>query len=45
MGAELSLLMPWSFYQELKVGVFRGRTFGHAHGDGIENQHRYTRPG
>ena len=36
MGAELSLLMPWSFYQELKVGVFRGRTFGHAHGDGIE---------
>lgn len=36
MGAELSLLMPWSFYQELKVGVFRGRTFGHSHGDGFE---------
>lgn len=35
-GAEISYLMPWNFYQELQVGVFRGRTFGHAHDDGHE---------
>lgn len=35
-GVELSYLMPWDFFQELKVGVFRGRTFGHGHGDGTE---------
>ncbi|MCB1147997.1 MAG: hypothetical protein KDK38_14450 [Leptospiraceae bacterium] len=35
-GIELSYLMPWDFFQELKVGVFRGRVFGHSHGDGSE---------
>ncbi len=33
-GAEISLLMPWPFYQELKAGFFNGRTWGHTHGDG-----------
>ncbi len=33
-GGELSLLMPFPFYQELKVGEFNGRTWGHTHGDG-----------
>lgn len=35
-GLEVAYLMPWSFFQELKVGVFRGRIFGHGHTDGIE---------
>ena len=35
-GLEVAYLMPWPFFQELKVGVFRGRTFGHGHTDGIE---------
>ena len=35
-GGELSFLMPWSFYQELKLGIFNGRTFGHAHDEGIK---------
>ncbi len=30
-GAELSYLMPWPFFQELKIGVFNGKKFGHAH--------------
>ncbi len=33
-GCEVSLLLPWPFYQELKVGFFNGRTWGHTHGDG-----------
>ncbi len=33
-GGELSLLIPLPFYQELKIGVFNGRTWGHTHGDG-----------
>ena len=38
-GGELSVVMPWSFYQEFKVGVFNGRTFGHTHNEGIEKPH------
>jgi len=34
-GGELSILMPWNFYQEIKLGVFSGKKFGHAHDDGI----------
>lgn len=35
-GGELSWLVPWGgFYQELKVGLFNGRIFGHAHNDGF----------
>ncbi|MCB1321987.1 MAG: hypothetical protein KDK34_17145, partial [Leptospiraceae bacterium] len=31
-GLELSFLMPWeSFWQELTVGAFNGKTFGHTH--------------
>lgn len=33
-GAEFSFLMPWPFWQELTIGAFNGRTFGHAHDDG-----------
>ena len=38
-GGELSYLMPWPFYQEIKAGVFLGRVFGHSHGAGIEKPH------
>ncbi|MFW7379311.1 MAG: hypothetical protein ACOH5I_10920 [Oligoflexus sp.] len=38
VGAELSYLMPLPFYQEIKVGAFRGRRFGHSHGDGSEKR-------
>ena len=34
-GAELSYLMPLPFFQEIKVGIFNGRTFGHSHNDGF----------
>lgn len=37
-GAELRFLMPWPFWQELSVGVFNGRTFGHAHSEGDPKQ-------
>lgn len=33
-GAEVSLLLPWSFYQELKLGFFNGKSWGHAHSEG-----------
>ncbi len=33
-GGEVSLLMPWQWYQELKVGFFNGRSWGHTHGEG-----------
>ncbi len=33
-GGELSWLAPWNFFQEIKFGVFNGRTFGHSHNDG-----------
>ncbi|MCS6984096.1 MAG: hypothetical protein NZM25_03070 [Leptospiraceae bacterium] len=35
-GIEIAYLMPWDFFQELKIGIFRGRIFGHGHTDGIE---------
>ena len=38
-GAELSYLMPLPFYQEIKFGVFNGRTFGHTHNDGFKKPH------
>ncbi|MCS7205645.1 MAG: hypothetical protein NZ853_08100 [Leptospiraceae bacterium] len=33
-GLELSYLFPWSFWQELSLGVYNGRVFGHAHSEG-----------
>ncbi|MCB1173891.1 MAG: hypothetical protein KDK39_10010 [Leptospiraceae bacterium] len=45
-GLELSYLIPWpwqSFVQELTVGAFNGRTFGHTHNDGDnKNNPLYT---
>ncbi len=37
-GIQLQFLMPWAFWQELSVGVFNGKTFGHAHGEGPMKQ-------
>ncbi|MBW7858282.1 MAG: hypothetical protein H3C43_08320 [Leptonema sp. (in: Bacteria)] len=34
-GIEFSYLMPWPFWQELTVGAFNGRSFGHSHDDGV----------
>lgn len=39
IGAELSYLMPWTFFQELKAGVFRGKSFGHSHEDEVDKKH------
>lgn len=33
-GIEFSILMPWNFWQELSIGVFNGKTFGHSHTEG-----------
>ncbi|MCE9598202.1 MAG: hypothetical protein K8S54_09570 [Spirochaetia bacterium] len=33
-GAEFRLLFPWSFWQELSIGAFNGKTFGHSHSEG-----------
>ncbi|GIX42321.1 MAG: hypothetical protein KatS3mg129_2054 [Leptospiraceae bacterium] len=33
-GIELSYLFPWSFWQELSIGIYNGKTFGHAHEEG-----------
>ena len=33
-GAEFRILMPWPFWQELSLGVFNGKTFGHSHSEG-----------
>ncbi len=33
-GIEFRYLFPWSFWQELSVGVYNGRVFGHAHNEG-----------
>ncbi len=33
-GAEVSLLLPWGWYQELKCGLFNGRSWGHTHSEG-----------
>ncbi len=42
-GIEFSYLFPWSFWQELSVGIFNGKTFGHAHGEGkIKQNPLYT---
>ncbi|MEQ9366534.1 MAG: hypothetical protein RIF32_20000 [Leptospirales bacterium] len=42
-GLELSYLMPWPFWQELTLGVFNGKTFGHSHVQGPEkNNPLYT---
>lgn len=42
-GIELSYLMPWPFWQELTVGVFNGKTFGHTHVEGPKkNNPLYT---
>ena len=38
-GGEISILMPWSFYQEVKFGVFNGKKFGHAHDEGVPKLH------
>ena len=38
-GGELSYLMPFPFFQEVKVAVFTGRTFGHTHNDGFWKPH------
>ncbi len=38
-GGEISYLMPWTFYQEIKFGVFNGRTFGHVHNQGFRKPH------
>ncbi len=35
-GGELSFLMPWPFYQEVKIGIFNGEKFGHVHGEGMK---------
>lgn len=37
-GGEVSYLMPLPFWQELTVGVFNGRYFGHAHEEGPKKQ-------
>jgi len=37
-GGEARILMPWTFWQELSVGVFNGQTFGHAMSDGPNKQ-------
>lgn len=37
-GLELSFLFPWSFWQELTVGVYNGKTFGHSHVEGDTKQ-------
>lgn len=37
-GVQFHYLMPWSFMQELTVGVFNGRHFGHAHDEGPKKQ-------
>lgn len=42
-GLELNYLMPWPFWQELTVGVFNGKTFGHSHVQGpVKNNPLYT---
>ncbi len=43
-GLELSFLMPWElFWQELTVGVFNGKEFGHTHVKGpTKNNPLYT---
>lgn len=33
-GGEASFLFPWDFFQQLTVGVFNGKTFGHSHTEG-----------
>ena len=31
-GIEFRFLFPWSFWQELSIGIFNGKGFGHSHG-------------
>jgi hypothetical protein len=33
-GIEFRYLFPWSFWQELSLGIYNGKTFGHAHDEG-----------
>lgn len=37
-GGEAKFLFPWEFFQELTVGVFNGKTFGHTHTEGAIKQ-------
>lgn len=37
-GAQANILMPWNFWQELSIGVYNGRHFGHAHEEGPKKQ-------
>ncbi len=37
-GIEFRYLFPWSFWQELSIGIFNGRIFGHAHDEGENKQ-------
>lgn len=42
-GIEFRYLFPWSFWQELSVGIFNGKTYGHAHDEGeIKQNPLYT---
>ena len=38
IGLEWRFLLPWSFWQEITLGVFNGESFGHAHGEGPKKQ-------
>jgi len=33
-GIEFRYLFPWTFWQELSIGIYNGKTFGHSHAHG-----------
>ncbi len=37
-GIEFHFLFPWFFWQELSLGIFNGKMFGHAHDEGERKQ-------
>ncbi|MFN3603719.1 MAG: hypothetical protein ACK4UJ_03285 [Leptonema sp. (in: bacteria)] len=42
-GVEFRYLFPWDFWQELSIGIFNGKIFGHAHDEGeIKQNPLYT---
>lgn len=44
-GVEISLLLPWKFYQEIKFGFFNGRNWGHEHSEEHEHSEDPVKPG
>jgi len=40
-GIEFRYLFPWSFWQELSIGIFSGKGFGHSHGGHSHGGHSH----